>query len=82
MLAMVHDNTQLPRIETAGLPLGPGQHYKWSYTKQTIFFLPSPYTTCSTKVTPGMQAMFDQFQDTDYTYSQIICYGVCTQAYV
>ncbi len=81
MMAMVHDNAQLPVIELGGIQLVPGRQHKLSYTKQTSSFLPSPYTHCTNKVNHAMQLFFDTFQGTDYGYSQTICNTVCTQAY-
>ncbi|CAF3589723.1 unnamed protein product [Rotaria sordida] len=47
MVVLVHDNTQLPRIEAAGIELSTGRKHKLSYTKKTVYFPPSPYTQCS-----------------------------------
>ncbi len=81
MIVMVHDNVQLPFVETAGMQLAPGQHHKFGYTKKNSQFLPAPYTTCNDKLDPGMQAMYDHYQDADYEFSQFLCYIACTQTY-
>jgi hypothetical protein len=79
---MVHDNTQLPLIERTDIQLIPGRKHKLGYTKKTNSFLPTPYTTCSNKVTAGMQAMFDQFSDATYAYAEEICFKVALQTYM
>jgi hypothetical protein len=81
MVAMVHDNVQVPSVEMAGMLIGPGQHHRMSYTKQTSSFLSAPYTDCNDKLNLGMQAKFDQYNGTDYGYSQAECYFACIQAY-
>jgi hypothetical protein len=81
MVAMVHDNEQLPDIELAAIQLAPGRHHKLAYTKTITSFLSAPYTTCNDQLTPGMQAMYDHYQDTDYAYGQFLCYTACIQAY-
>ena len=78
---MVHDNVQLPSVETAGMQLAPGRHHKLGYAKQISQFLSAPYTTCNDKLNLGMQAMYDHYQDADYEYSQFECYLACIQAY-
>jgi hypothetical protein len=78
---MVHDNTQLPLIDTLDTRLAPGQKYKLGYSVKTTDFLPAPYGICSDTVTPGMQAMFDQFSGATYAYGEDICYDVAIQTY-
>jgi hypothetical protein len=78
---MVHDNTQLPLIDRVETRLTPGRKHKLGYSKKTTVFLPAPYTTCSNTVTPGMQAMFDQFSGATYVYGQEICFQVAIQTY-
>ena len=81
MIAMIHDSTELPLVEIAGLELIPGRKHRLTYKKRTNYFLPAPYTDCTDKVTPEMQAMFDQYGGADYAYSQGVCYILCGQAY-
>jgi hypothetical protein len=81
MVIMVHDNTQLPLVDRVGILLKPGQKHKLGYYKQTNSFLSAPYTTCSETVTPGMQAMFNQFSGAEYSYAEEICFEVALQAY-
>ncbi|CAF1045286.1 unnamed protein product [Adineta steineri] len=81
IVTMVHDNTQLPLIERVGIQMVPGRKHKLEYSKKTNSFLPSPYTTCSKIVTPGMQAMFDQFSGAKYDYGLEICFIVAMQTY-
>ncbi|CAF1004824.1 unnamed protein product [Rotaria sp. Silwood1] len=82
MVAMIHDNTELPLIEVAGIQLDPGRRHKLSYKKKTYQLLSSPYSKCTTKVPLIMQAMFKRYAGADYAYSQALCYMLCIQAYV
>ena len=81
MVMTIHDNTQLPLIDMAGMYLGPGQHHKLSYTKKINQFLPSPYTKCNNQVNRGTQLVYNHFGGIDYGYSQFMCFTVCTQTY-
>ena len=82
MVAMVHDNNELPLIEVAGIELVPGRKHKLTYRKRSNYVLPAPYTDCTNQVSPGMQAMFNNYAGADYAYSQGVCYILCTQAYM
>lgn len=82
MIAMVHDNRQLPLIDYSGLALSVGFKHRITYAKKTILYLRAPYTTCDDKIPPMMQAMFDHYQNADYEYSEDICYELCTQVYM
>lgn len=79
---MLHDNKQLPVIERLGIQLAAGRKHQLGYRKKTKVFLPPPYTTCTNTVTPGMQAMFDQFSGANYEYALEICYKVALQTYM
>jgi len=81
MVVMVHDNAEVPSIDLAAMLIGPGQHHKLSYTKKISSFLPPPYTACTDQVSPGMQLIYDQYESTDYGYSQDQCYIACIQSY-
>ncbi|CAF0849586.1 unnamed protein product [Adineta steineri] len=81
IVTMVHDNQKLPIIEKFGAQLIPGRKHKLGYSKKRTTFLPSPYTTCSDTVTPGMRAMYDQFSGADYDYTIEICFRVALQTY-
>jgi len=81
MIAMVHDNVQLPVIDYAGMALATGFKHRITYTKKTISYLRSPYSTCDDKIPPMMQAMFDNYQGAEYQYSEDICYELCTEIY-
>ena len=81
MMAMVHDNTELPLIEAAGIQLASGRRHKLSYKKQANYYLPSPYTECTDKIPLAMQDLFNQYQGADYGHSQGVCYTLCIQAY-
>ncbi|CAF2515109.1 unnamed protein product [Rotaria sp. Silwood2] len=78
MIAMVHDNAQLPLIDSAGMALATGFKHRVTYTKKIISYLRSPYSTCNDEIPPMMQAMFDNYQDAEYAYSEDICYELCT----
>ncbi|CAF1063442.1 unnamed protein product [Adineta ricciae] len=82
MMAMIHDNDQFPIIAPAGFQLAPGKNYKMSYKKRTNIFLPSPYTSCETKVSLAMQVLFERYQSINYAYSQTLCYTICMQTFV
>ncbi|CAF1148218.1 unnamed protein product [Adineta ricciae] len=81
LVAMVHDNTQLPRVEAFGIQLAPGRKHRLGYYKRQNTFLPSPYTTCADQITPRLQTFYDQFSEANYGYSQQLCYDVAIQAY-
>lgn len=81
MVSLVHDNTQIPLIEAAGIELSPGRRHKLSYKKKKTLLLPSPYTACSDKVAPSMEAMLTHYNGADYGYVEIICYQICAQVY-
>jgi hypothetical protein len=81
MVAMVHDNAELPSVELGGMLFGPGQHHRLSYSKKSSTFLPAPYTNCNDKPDLGMQAMLNNYNGTDYGYSQYQCFIPCIQAY-
>lgn len=82
IVAMIHDNTELPMIDVAGIRLATGHKHKLGYKKKTKTFLSAPYTDCTTTVSPAMQMIFDQFGGADYAYSPVICYSLCVQAYM
>lgn len=82
MVALVHDNSQLPNIETASILLAPARHHKLGFTKKMSIFLRSPYTTCTDKISPGMQIMYDEYNGTDYVYSRYHCFNTCIQEYM
>ena len=81
MSVMVHDNTQLPLIDVAGMQMGTDLQYRLTYTKKTVTSLPSPYSTCTSQIPLAMSAMFDNYKGADYAYSEDICYLLCEQAY-
>jgi hypothetical protein len=82
MIGMIHDNTELPLIDVAGIELIPGRKHKFGFTKRTNFLLPSPYTSCTDKISLAMEGMFDRYQNADYAYSQVVCLTLCQQAYI
>ena len=72
----------MPAVERLGIQLVPGRKYKLVYSKKRKVFLPAPYSTCSSQVTPGMQGMFDQFSGAKYDYALEICFKVALQTYM
>jgi len=82
MVAMIHDNTELPFIDLAGIILGTGKRHKLNYKKRIHQLLPPPYSECTNKIPLVMHAMFDRYQGADYAYSQVLCHTLCTQVYV
>jgi hypothetical protein len=82
MVALVHDNAHSPPIEAAGIGLAPGRKHILGYRKKTTYFLSSPYTTCTNKVSLQMEAMLDNYNGADYGYDEMICYELCEQVYV
>lgn len=82
MVAMIHDNTELPLIDIAGIQLESGRKHKLSYKKKTYYLLPSPYSDCTNNIPQTMQAMFNRYSGADYAYSKALCYILCTQTYV
>ncbi|UJR14674.1 hypothetical protein I4U23_001667 [Adineta vaga] len=82
MIGMLHDNVQLPTIDYSGLALSTGYKHRITYSKKTISYLRSPYSTCDNKIPIMMQAMFDNYQGAEYEYSEDLCYELCTQVYI
>ena len=81
MVTMIHDNTELPLIDVAGIHLIPGRKHRLTYRKKTSYFLQSPYTDCTEKIPLSMQTMFDQYVGADFAYSQDVCRLNCKQSY-
>jgi hypothetical protein len=81
MVAMIHDNTQLPRIDVAGIELAPRRKHKLGYKKKANYFLSAPYTDCTDEIPLGMKEMFNRYEGADYAYSQTVCFTLCTQAF-
>ena len=82
MVAMLHDNTEVPLIDVASIELAAGRKHKLGFRKKASYFLPPPYTECTTKLSDVMQHMFRRYGGADYKYSQGVCYILCTQAYM
>ncbi len=82
MVALIHDNTELPFIENVGIQLTPGKRHKLSYKKTTYQLLPSPYSDCTDNIPLMMQAMFDEYKGADYAYSSVLCNILCVATYM
>jgi len=81
MVGMIHDNTQLPLVDIAGLHFGTGQKHKLCFKTKMNFILPAPYSTCTDQVTFAMQTLFNHYDKADYAYSQLLCFAICIQTY-
>ncbi|CAF3751624.1 unnamed protein product [Rotaria sp. Silwood1] len=82
MVSLVHDNTQLPLIDSFGVLLTPGKSHKLGYKKKTTFLLSSPYTSCTNNIPLPMEIMFNTYYyGADYSYSETVCYELCGQTY-
>ena len=81
MVAMIHDNTELPLIDVAGMYLSNGNRYKLAYKRKSAYFLSSPYTDCTSEIPLSMSAMYSRYEGADYAYSQGVCHILCVQAY-
>ena len=80
-IVIIHDNTQLPMIETAGMELVPGKRHRLNYRKKKSDLLPSPYSTCINQPSPTMIDMFENYNGADYGYTAGICFELCEQTY-
>lgn len=81
MVAMIHDNTELPRIDIAGIHLTTGRKHKLGFKKRVTQFLPAPYSDCIQNAPSVMKGILNRYTNADYTYSQEVCYQACQQAY-
>ncbi|CAF3599659.1 unnamed protein product [Rotaria socialis] len=81
MIAMVHDNGQFPMIEFAGRALVTGFKHRMTFSKKSIFYLSAPYSTCNDEIPLIMQTMFDNYPNVEYSYSEDLCYDLCTEVY-
>ena len=68
-------------IDFSGMALAAGFKHRLTYKKKTIQYLRSPYSNCDDKIPRIMQAMFDNYESTDYGYSEDVCYDLCAQVY-
>ena len=82
MVVMIHDNTELPLIDDAGMYLSPGKRHKLGFNKKKNHLLSSPYSECTNDIPLAMQTMFNRYKGADYEYSQGVCNILCTQSYL
>lgn len=82
MVAMVHDNTELPYIEKVGMALAPGFQYWLTYRKREIHLMTPPYSSCTENIPLAMKIMFEKYEGADYAYSEELCFMLCAQAYM
>ncbi|UJR20215.1 hypothetical protein I4U23_023346 [Adineta vaga] len=81
IVALIHDNTQVPLVDASSFDLVPGQKHRFNYRKKNNEFLPSPYTTCNEKVDLWMQPIYENYPNSDYGYSQNLCLKLNIQIY-
>ena len=81
-VALIHDNTQVPSIESTGIHLSPWKEHKLTFRKKVISLLPPPYTSCKNKSSRLMAVMVENLYNADYGYDASICYQICQQAYM
>ncbi|CAF1412069.1 unnamed protein product [Didymodactylos carnosus] len=77
VVVIIHDNTQLPMIETSDIELAPGKRHRLNYKKKKSNFFSSPYSTCANQPSSVIMDMFENYNDADYGYSRMICRGLC-----
>ncbi|CAF1186999.1 unnamed protein product [Rotaria magnacalcarata] len=82
IVALVHDNSEVPNVEMEAVFLSPGRHHRLGFKKKKSLFLASPYTTCTETISPGLQIVYDAYNATDYAYSQYYCFNACIQEYI
>ena len=82
MMAIIHDNIQLPFIKAGSIRLHTGQRHKLAFKKQKFQLLQSPYSNCTNTVPLAMQPTFNRYSAADHAYSQESCYTICLQSYV
>lgn len=81
IIAMVHDNTELPRIHVSGMELASGFRHRLLYRRRVDIFQSAPYSDCTNDLPLAMQAMFSYYQGTDFSYSDGICLATCIQSH-
>ncbi|CAF1522920.1 unnamed protein product, partial [Didymodactylos carnosus] len=81
IVSIVHDNAQLPQIDTEGITLAPGMKHLITYEKKSSSFLGAPYTPCTSKSRADLTVLFHQY-DAEYEYNQVLCLAACQQAYI
>lgn len=81
MVVLVHDNAKVPSIDLTSIFLSTGRHHKLGYSKKETTYLPSPYSSCTDTIPLRLQIMYEQYNGTDYGYSQYECFQACIQAY-
>ena len=82
MVAMLHDNDRMPSLSNGAMLLSTQQHHRWNYRNRDFEFLPSPFSTCTSKINLAMQTLFDQYQAIEYGYSINVCFDICLQTYM
>jgi hypothetical protein len=84
---LLHDNDELPVPNENGLRLQPGLSHLITYRKSETTFLPSPYTTCTSKVGDDLRVLYqttfiNYSASTAVAYSESVCGELCEQAYI
>lgn len=81
MVVVVHHNREAPLVDFSGMSYSPGLAHRVFYRKRTNDVLPSPYSDCTKTKDAAMEAMYDQYNGTDYIYSQTVCQLICSQTF-
>jgi hypothetical protein len=82
LIAMVHDNREMPLIDLGGYYLTSGRKHEITYTKRANYLLEKPYIGCADTVPLMLQPTFGRFGNADYRYGEFVCFLVCMQAYM
>lgn len=87
LMLLLHDNNELPVMNKNPMGLQPGMSHLINYEKSETTFLPSPYTQCTSEISPDLYTLYQTtFADSTasmYTaYSESVCRDLCIQAYI
>ena len=79
-VGLIHHNTELPSIESAGIYFSPGRKHKIGYQKRRNYFLFSPYTDYTEKIDRPMEIMLQNYKNADYGHSKTVCMKLCEES--
>ncbi|CAF1417442.1 unnamed protein product [Rotaria sordida] len=86
LILFLHDNNELPYLAKNSIRLRPGLAHTITYRKSQTFFLPKPYTNCTTVVGDNLrhiyEVIYDPYLAHQVAYSEALCYELCEQAYI
>ena len=78
-MVSIHDNREMPIMDTRGVLIGGGRIHRLSYSKKMHHSLGPPYSSCTDDTSPMLQAAFDKISDIDYAHGEYIWSIVCHQ---